>query len=152
MSRRCAAATSTDEPCQSVTFGLFNHLMILDVGVLIAVNRGERAAQSFLAAAMEVGETLRTTAPVVAQVWRDGSRQARLAGFLKTVETHDFHIADARVVGGLLLRSGTSDVVDAHAVALALRLQDSIVTADEPDFSLLTHHLGDKAPRVHPWF
>ena len=42
-------------------------------------------------------------------------------------------------------------VVNAHAVALALRLQDSIVTADEPDFSLLTHHLGGKAPRVHPW-
>ena len=126
--------------------------MILDAGVLIAVDRGERAAQSFLSASMEVGEVLRTTAPVVAQVWRDGSRQARLAGFLKTVETHDFHLADARMVGGLLRRSGTSDVVDAHVVALALRIQDSIATADETDFSLLTQHLGDKAPQVHLWF
>ncbi len=94
---------------------------------------------------------LRTSTPVVAQVWRDGSRQARLAKFLDTLETHDFTLVDARVVGGMLLRSGTSDVVDAHIVALGVRLQDSIVTADAADFLLLTSHLGDGAPRVHHW-
>ena len=94
---------------------------------------------------------LRTSAPVVAQVWRDGSRQARLSRFLETVEAHDFTLVDARVVGGILLRSGTSDVVDAHMVALAVRLQDSIVTADGRDFLSLTSHLGDRAPRVHHW-
>ena len=108
--------------------------MILDAGVLVAVDRGEQAAQSFLTAALDVGAVLRTSAPVVAQVWRDGSRQARLARFLDTVETHDFTHLDARLVGGMLLRSGTSDVVDAHVAALALRLQDDIITADTHDF------------------
>ena len=75
--------------------------MILDAGVLVAVDRGERAAQSFLAASLGAGAVLRTTAPVVAQVWRDGSRQARLARFLETVEAHDFTLADARLVGGM---------------------------------------------------
>lgn len=125
--------------------------MILDAGVLVAVDRGERAAQSFLTAALEENAVLRTSTPVVAQVWRDGSRQARLARFLDTLDVHDFTLVDARVVGGILLRSGTSDVVDAHIVALAVRLQDSIVTADAADFLLLTSHLGDGAPQVHHW-
>ena len=125
--------------------------MILDAGVLVAVDRGEQAAQSFLTAALEERAVLRTSAPVVAQVWRDGRRQARLARFLDTLEVHDFTLVDARVVGGMLLRSGTSDVVDAHIVALAVRLQDSIVTADALDFLSLTSHLGDGAPRVHHW-
>ncbi len=125
--------------------------MILDAGVLVAVDRGEKAAQSFLTAALEESAVLRTSTPVVAQVWRDGSRQARLARFLDTLEIHDFTLVDARVVGGILLRSGTSDVVDAHLVALAVRLQDSIVTADAADFQLLTSQLGAAAPRVHPW-
>lgn len=94
---------------------------------------------------------LRTTAPFVAQVWRDGSCQARLAKFLATVEVHDFTLVDASVVGGLLRRSQTSDVVDAHIVALALRLDDSILTADTSDFSALTSHLGARAPHLHHW-
>ena len=88
---------------------------------------------------------------MVAQVWRGGSRQARLAKFLDTLEVHDFTLVDAPVVGAILLRSGTSDVVDAHIAALAVRLQDSIVTADATDLLLLTSHLGAGAPRVHHW-
>ena len=79
------------------------------------------------------------------------ARQARLARFLDTLEVHDFTRVDARIVGGLLARSRTSDVVDAHLVALAVRLDDSIVTADALDFRSLTFHLGPHAPRVHPW-
>ena len=125
--------------------------MILDAGVLIAVDRGEQAAQSFLTAALDENVVLCTSAPVVAQVWRDSSRQARLARFLDTLEIHDFTLIDARMAGGILLRSGTTDVVDAHIVALAVRLQDSIVTADAADLLLLASHLGTGAPRVHHW-
>ena len=125
--------------------------MILDAGFLIAIDRGEFTAHSFLAATLQEGAVLRTTAPVVAQVWRDGSRQARLPKFLGTVEVHDFTLADAPIVGELLRRSQTSDVVDAHLVALALRLLDSILTADTPDFSALTSHLGPRAPLIHHW-
>ena len=123
--------------------------MILDAAVLVAVDRGEKAAQSFLTAALEEDAVLRTSAPVVAQVWRDGSRQARLAKFLDTLEIHDFTRVDARVAGAILLRSGTSDVVDAPIAALAVRLQDSIVTADATDLLQLTSHLGARAPQVH---
>lgn len=119
--------------------------------MLVSVDRGERAAQSLLAAALDEGALLHTSAPVVAQVWRDGSRQARLARFLNTVEVHDLTLVDARVIGGMLKRSGTSDIVDAHLVALAVRLRDSILTADAADFRSLASCLGAAAPPVHPW-
>ena len=125
--------------------------MILDAGLLVAIDRGERAAQSFLSASLESGAVLHTTAPVVAQVWRDGSQQARLAKFLDTIEVHNFTLADAHVVGGLLRRSHTSDVVDAHLVALALRLADDIISSDTPDLMALTSHLGPQAPRILHW-
>ena len=125
--------------------------MILDAGVLIAVDRGERAAQAFLGASVEAGAALRTTAPVMAQAWRDGARQARLSKFLDTLEIHGFAPADAKVVGALLLMSGTSDVVNAHIVGIAVRLDDSIITTDASDFRSLTAHLGPNAPPVLHW-
>ena len=57
--------------------------MILDAGFRISVDRSEEAARQFLAAADRRGIELRTTHPVVGQVWRDGGRQAGLASFLK---------------------------------------------------------------------
>ena len=125
--------------------------MILDAGLLIAVDRGEHAARSFLAAAVEAEEALQTTAPVVAQVWRDGRRQARLARFLRTVEVHAFDRADSGEVGELLARSGTGDVVDAHLVVVAVQLGDSIITSDARDFAALVNDLGAEAPRIHHW-
>ena len=125
--------------------------MILDAGVLIAVDRGERAAQAFLSASAEAGAALRTTAPVVAQAWRDGARQARLSKLLDALEIHGFAPAEAKVVGALLLRSGASDVADAHIVGVAVRLEDSIITADASDFRALTTHLGPDAPPVLHW-
>lgn len=60
--------------------------MILDAGFLISVDRGEQAAHAFLTAASRSEQTLRTTQPVVAQVWRSGARQARLAALLNTID------------------------------------------------------------------
>ena len=47
--------------------------MILDAGFLISVDRGEDAAHAFLATAL-LSIPLHITHPVVAEVWRDGSR------------------------------------------------------------------------------
>lgn len=125
--------------------------MILDAGFLIAIDRGESAAQSFITAALLEDDMLHTTTPVVAQVWRDGVRQARLARLLESVETHDFTLADAKAVGGMLMTSKTADVVDAHVVVLALRLQDGILTTDTTDFAALTAGLGAMAAPVLRW-
>ena len=123
--------------------------MILDAGFLISIDRSERSARTFLIAAERAGSSLHTTHPVVAQVWRDGSSQARLASFLKSVTVHAFD--DARPVGRLLALANTSDVVDAHLAICALRLGHDILTSDPDDFSLLTAPLGPAAPTVHLW-
>ena len=123
--------------------------MILDAGFLISVDRGERAAQEFLTAAHRTNTALHVTDPVVAQVWRNGSRQARLARFLASVDVHPFD--DGPPVGELLARSRTSDVVDAHLVLVAARLGDSILTGDVEDLSVLVNALNGRGPTVHVW-
>ncbi|MEZ5376800.1 MAG: hypothetical protein R2733_09850 [Acidimicrobiales bacterium] len=123
--------------------------MILDAGFLISVDRSERAAHTFLTAASRSGTTLHTTQPVVAQVWRSGPRQARLAAFLKTIEIHP--LDDGRPIGQLLARTSTSDVVDAHVVLTAVRLGHDILTGDPNDLERLSAVLGAAAPTIHTW-
>jgi len=123
--------------------------VILDAGFLISVDRSEKSAHTFLTAAVRSGNALHTTHPVVAQVWRDGPRQARLAAFLKVITVHPFD--DGRPVGLLLAQSKTSDVVDAHLVICAVRIGDAILTGDPDDIAPLTAMFGPAAPTVHTW-
>ena len=123
--------------------------MILDAGFLVSVDRGERAAQEFLTAALRRRTALSTTHPVVAQVWRSGTRQARLAKLLRSLTLHP--LDNGREVGAILLRSGTVDVVDAHLVCVAIRLAEPILTADVDDLDVLTASLPDHRPRVLAW-
>ena len=123
--------------------------MILDAGVLISVDRGEESARALLTAVARSGARLHTTHPVVAQVWRDGSRQARLAAFLKTVSVHSFD--EGPSVGRLLALADSSDVVNGHLVLLALRLRDDILTGDTDDLARLGAPLGPAVPKIHSW-
>ncbi len=123
--------------------------MILDAGFLISVDRGERAAQVFLEAAQRHSTPLATTHPVVAQVWRSGARQARLSRFLDSVVVRP--LDDGAIVGALLARSQTSDVVDAHLVSSAVRLQLPILTGDVTDIQAIVTALPDRRPQVFAW-
>lgn len=123
--------------------------MILDAGFLVSVDRGERSAQEFLHSAMQRGTPLNTSHPVVAQVWRRGSQQARLARFLKTITIHP--LSDGRAVGAILAQSGTADVVDAHLVALAVELSEPILTGDVNDLDTVVDSLPFPRPRIHHW-
>lgn len=123
--------------------------MILDAGFLISVDRGERAAQEFLTAALAHETPLTTTHPVVAQVWRDGARQARLVRFLQSVVVVAFD--DGPEVGNLLTRSGTTDVVDAHLVVVAVRRSEPILTGDVHDLESLIAALPERRPNLLIW-
>jgi hypothetical protein len=123
--------------------------LILDAGFLVSVDRGERAAQEFLTAALIHRTPLTTTHPVIAQVWRDDARRARLARFLHSVVVVAFD--DGPEVGSLLARSGTSDVVDAHLVVVAVRRSEAILTGDVHDLESLTAALPDHHPNLLSW-
>jgi len=61
-------------------------------------------------------------AAVVAQAWRDGARQARLARLLKGCDVVPLDDASAREVGELLGRAGVSDPADGSVALLAAGL------------------------------
>lgn len=122
--------------------------MILDTGFLVAVDRGDRRAKTFLERAEQERRALHTTEAVIAQAWREGARQARLARFLHGVTAHP--LSHGRLVGELLARSHTTDVVDAHLALAAHQHGLDIVTGDPEDLVRLADLLPSK-PTVHPW-
>jgi hypothetical protein len=108
---------------------------VLDAGALIAFERGSRRAVVLVARALSEGARLAVPAGVVAEVWRDGARQARLATLLGAAGVDVVTLDDraARAAGQLLGVSGTSDVVDATVVWCARRLDMTVVSDDAED-------------------
>ena len=105
---------------------------VLDAGALIAFERGDERTRAILRE--RIGEVV-IPATVLAQVWRDGSRQARLARLVASPDTVidplDQHRATA--VGVLLARSDTSDIADAHVVLTARARRALVLTGDAAD-------------------
>ncbi len=113
--------------------------LVLDSGALIAVERADRSTLTLMEAARRQGRGIVVPAAVVAQVWRGGSRQARLARFLaaRGVEVEPLTDAGARAAGLVCGRAGTSDVVDASVVVVARRHRATVVSSDRGDLELL---------------
>jgi hypothetical protein len=110
--------------------------LVLDSGVFVAVDRGDRDVAADLSVAQAANVPLLTSAGVVAQVWRGGPRQARLARLLSSVEVHGLSPDDAKELGLLLGANAMADVVDAHVASLA-RAGDQVLTSDPDDISRL---------------
>lgn len=118
-------------------------MRVLDAGALIALDRGDRDAWALLTEVHRMGQRPVVPAPVVAQAWRAGPRQALLA---KVLTGADLLVADeslARRAGELLGRARTADVLDA---LVALAAQDrpghEILTSDPADIQHLLLALG----------
>lgn len=109
---------------------------ILDAGALIAIDRRDRRVGALLRILQREGEPVRTSAGVVAQVWRDGRTQANLARVLPGVAVVAIDDRESRRIGELLAASGTDDLVDAH-VALVSAPGDRILTSDRGDIDAL---------------
>jgi predicted nucleic acid-binding protein len=121
--------------------------IVLDAGVFIAVDKSDRKVRARLSIARQESLPLRTAATVVAQVWRDGARQANLARILEGVEVLPLDEGDARRVGELLAATATTDVVDAH-VAMLIEPGDRVLTADPQDIGRLIAARGVSARMI----
>ena len=112
---------------------------ILDAGALIAFERRDRKVAALFEVAAKHRIVMVLPAAVLAQVWRDGSKQALLARALRNPGVVDAPLdqGDARAIGESLRRSGTTDVVDAHVVVLAGRLRAPVITSDPRDLAYL---------------
>lgn len=120
--------------------------VVLDAGALIGIERGHEKMSALLEASLKSAVRFLVPAGALAQAWRDGARQTRLARFLKTplVEVLPFTEAQARAAGVLCGLSGTRDVVDASVVIAARERQCAVVTGDPADFAAL-----DPSLRLH---
>lgn len=110
--------------------------LVLDAGALLAWDRRDRVVAARIEVARQHGVDLRTTAIVLAQVWRNGARQAHLARLLKGTEVVAVDEPLGREAGALLGRSAAADPIDATIVLVSER-GDRIMTSDPDDIRLL---------------
>jgi predicted nucleic acid-binding protein len=117
--------------------------LVLDAGALIAVDRGDRDMHDKIQEALRVGKPVRTNPNAVAQVWRNGTRQARLARALRGITIEPITREDGYRAGELLGATRTKDVVDA-TVALLAKSADELYTSDSGDLRKLCEAAGFK--------
>jgi len=110
--------------------------LILDAGALIAIDRRDRRVGAMLRVAQRDGLSVRSSAAVVAQVWRDRARQAPLAMMLRGIQILSIDEIVGKQVGELLGRTKSSDIVDGH-VALMAATGDVVATSDPGDIERL---------------
>jgi len=102
-----------------------------DTGALIAADRNDRRMWALHAAflAEEVSPTV--PAPVLAEGWRGGSRQANMARLLAMCEVEHMTEDQAKAVGVLAGRAAHDDIVDVTVVDGAVRRHDGVVTSNK---------------------
>jgi hypothetical protein len=113
-----------------------------DAGALVAADRGERRMWARHRALLTAREVPTVSAPVVAQAWRGGSRQALLSRLLAGCEVEALDDNRARSVGALAGRASTTDIVDACVVEGALRRHDLVISSDPTDLGAIAGATG----------
>jgi len=117
--------------------------LTLDSGALIALDRGDRSVAVLLRRALERELEIVVPAGVVAEAWRDGRKQARLARFLgaSRVQIEALDDRRARAAGQLCGASKTRDIVDASVVLCARNHAHAVLTSDAADLRRLAAEL-----------
>ena len=110
--------------------------LILDAGAFIGFERGDVGIRAMLRAARQNEVEVVTSATVVGQVWRNGSRQALLARLLVGVHVKTVDEPAGRRAGELLAQTSSADVIDALVAGLASH-GDTLVTSDPDDLKTL---------------
>jgi hypothetical protein len=113
-----------------------------DAGALVVADRGERRMWARHRALLTAREVPTVPAPVVAQAWRGGSRQALLSRLLAGCEVEALDDNQARSVGALAGRASTTDIVDACVVEGALRRHDLVISSDPTDLLAIAGATG----------
>jgi hypothetical protein len=83
-------------------------------------------------------------APVLAQAWRGGAKQASLSRLLALCVVEPMSEEQARAVGRLGSRARHDDVVDLAVIEGALRRRDAIVSSGSEDIRRIAAALGER--------
>jgi hypothetical protein len=121
-----------------------------DTGALLAAERGQRRQWARHHALLTHRQVPTVPAPVLAQAWRGGHRQALLARLLAGCDIEALGETQARATGTLAARAAVTDIVDACVVEGALRRHDLVITSDPTDLHTIatatSHHLQTDQP------
>jgi hypothetical protein len=101
-----------------------------DTGALVAAERNNRRMWALHAGFLAEEAVPTVPAPVLAEAWRGGSRQASLARFLRGCEIEPMSEEMARSTGVLAGKADHDDIVDVAVVEGAVRRGDAIVTSN----------------------
>ncbi len=116
-----------------------------DAGALIALDRHDTVFALAVKSLVNTGTPIAIPSGVLAQVWRDGARQARLADFLKkdNVRVVDLTEEAAKAIGLLCQETGARDVVDVSVVLCARRFGcKNVFTSDPGDIAKIDSALN----------
>lgn len=102
-----------------------------DTGALVAGERNDRRMWALHAGFLAAGVAPVVPAPVLAEAWRGGARQASLVRLLAMCSIEPMGENQARHVGVLAGKAAHDDVVDVAVVEGATRRDDGIVTSNE---------------------
>lgn len=112
--------------------------LVLDAGALIALEHPGpgRRMTAILERVHKRELSVVIPAGVLAQVWRDGARQAPLARLVhrpRGVDVVSLDLTHAKAIGESLRRCAMSDVTDAHVVLLAKTRRAPVISSDPGD-------------------
>lgn len=113
-----------------------------DTGALLAAERNDRRMWALHAGLLAEEVVPVVPAPVLAEAWRGGARQANLSRLLAMCEVEPMSEEQARRVGILAGKADHDDVVDVTVAEGAIRRGDAVVTSNEDDI----RRIADAAP------
>jgi hypothetical protein len=108
-----------------------------DTGALVAAERNDRRMWALHAGFLAEEVVPVVPAPVLAEAWRGGARQASLSRLLALCEIEPMSEAQSRAVGVLAGSSGHDDIVGVTVVEGAARRGDAVVTSNEDRIRLV---------------
>lgn len=105
-----------------------------DTGALLGLEANSKHMLALLKLASAQSLPIAIPAGVLAQAWRDGSRQARLAHLLHSpfVNIVPLTASRAKAIGALCKESSTADVIDASVILCAKEHQHTTVVTSDP--------------------
>jgi len=107
----------------------------LDTGALIALESGSRKMAVLVEEALASGAEVAIPASVVAQAWRGGAGQARIARLLRASITSIVPLDQRQAlrVGARCTASGVTDVIDVSVALCARDRGHAVITSDPGD-------------------
>ncbi|MGH8901690.1 MAG: twitching motility protein PilT [Egibacteraceae bacterium] len=110
-----------------------------DTGALAAAERNDRRMWALHAGFLAEEVVPVVPAPVLAEAWRGGGRQASLSRLLALSDVERMSEEQARQVGVLAGKAAHYDVVDVTVVEGAIRRSDAVVTSNEDHIRLIAN-------------